>query len=312
MSEVNYIIAREQAVSISAQDADKLIARRDGTAALLFLYLLRRGGSFSLEGAAEKLGIAATEVRRAADCLQSMGLLEISAIPAPAEELPEYTTAEMSSRTMDSDEFRSIINEVQQLLGKVLTGTELKLLFGIYDYLSLPPEVIMMLVSYCIERTERKNGAGRRPTMRSIEREAYVWANKEIMTLEMAEAHLKHLERRESELSKVTAALGIRGRELSSTERKYVESWIALGFGADTLAIAYDRTVMKTGTLQWKYMNSIVSSWHEKNLHTPEEIRDGDRMPLTGRNGNAQKGASVPAAANLERMEKLLDKMKKE
>ncbi|MGE4353976.1 MAG: DnaD domain protein [Oscillospiraceae bacterium] len=309
MNEVKYIIAKEQAVSISPQDADRLIDRRDGTVALLFLYLLRRGGSFTLEDASGRLGVSSAEIRRAAEALESMGLLEIRGIPAPAEELPEYRTQDMRTRTMESAEFSSLVTEVQSLLGKVLSGTELKLLFGIYDYLALPPEVILMLVSFCMERTAKHSGAGKLPTMRSIEREAYIWANREITTLDMAEEHLRFLQKVETELEKVKSAIGIYGRELSSTERKYIESWIGMGFKADSLAIAYDKTVVKTGKLQWKYMDSIVTSWHGKGLHTPEAIKNGDTMPVPRHTGPV-KSSELPGKNDLERMEKLLDKVK--
>ena len=54
------------------------------------------------------------------------------------------------------------------------------------------------------------------------------------------------------------------------TNRKFLS--FALGFSAGARELAYDRTVLKTGRLQWKYMDSIVRSWHGKGLHTPEEI----------------------------------------
>ncbi|MCC8357708.1 MAG: DnaD domain protein, partial [Oscillospiraceae bacterium] len=78
-------------------------------------------------------------------------------------------------------------------------------------------------------------------------------------------------------------ALGIQGRRLSPTERKYIDDWITLGFGPEALALAADRTVTNTGDLKWKYMNSIVHSWHQKGLHTVEEIEKGDRKPAARR-----------------------------
>ena len=308
MNEIKYIIAREQAVCISPADADRLIDRRDGLAALLFLYLLRRGGSFVLDEAAARLGAPKDRVRSAAEALRDMGLLEIRGIPEPAEELPEYTTGQMRERTMDSAEFAALTTEVQSALGRVLSGTELKILFGIYDYLALPPEVICVLVRYCMERTEKRQGPGRRPSLRTIEREAYAWANREISTLEMAETHLRNLEHLESETARVKSAVGISGRELSSTERKYIESWIAMGFDAEALALAYDRTVLKTGRLQWKYMDSIVRSWHGKGLHSLREIREGDTLSPAQA---PRPAGAAPDQSELQRMERLMDKMKK-
>ena len=40
--------------------------------------------------------------------------------------------------------------------------------------------------------------------------------------------------------------------------------------------MAYDRTVLGTGKLAWRYMDKIVSSWHEKGLHSLGEIESGD------------------------------------
>lgn len=308
MNEVRYTIAREQAVVISAADADRLLSRGDAAAALLYIYLLRRGGSFTMDEASKRLGMSSAQLRRAAEALSEMGLLEIRGIPEPPEELPEYSTEQMSERTIDSPEFSSLTAEVQALFGRVLSGTELKLLFGIYDYLALPPEVILMLVSHCIERTEKRLGPGRRPSMRSVEREAYAWANREITTLEAAEEHLRYLQKLDSETEKIKSALGIQGRSLSSTERKYIEDWIALGFSAGALELAYDRTVLKTGRLQWKYMDSIVRSWHGKGLHTPAEIAEGDTMAPP----RAQSGPAEPDRGGIERMERLMNRMKKD
>ncbi len=308
MNEVKYKAAHEPPLAISAAEADRLIDRGDASAALLYIYMLRRGGAFTMAEAASRLRLPAARLRSAAEALADMGLISISGVPAPAEELPEYSTEEMSERTMESAEFASLTAEVQSLFGRVLSGTELKLLFGIYDYLALPPEVILMLISHCIEQTEKRLGAGRRPSMRSIEREAYVWVNREICTLEAAEEHLRRMQRLDSELEKTKAALGIQGRSLSSTERKYIEGWLELGFSHEALAIAYDRTVLKTGRLQWKYMDSIVRSWHGKGLHTPAEIAGGDTMAPP----RSQSGQSEPDRGGIERMERLMSRMKKD
>ena len=48
------------------------------------------------------------------------------------------------------------------------------------------------------------------------------------------------------------------------------------GLSKGTIRMAYERTCLNTGALKWAYMNSILTSWHEQNLHTPEEILAGD------------------------------------
>jgi hypothetical protein len=49
----------------------------------------------------------------------------------------------------------------------------MKLLFGMYDYLALPPEVILELLNFCVDRSREKYGPGRLPSMRAVEKEAY-------------------------------------------------------------------------------------------------------------------------------------------
>ena len=193
------------------------------------------------------------------------------------------------------------------MLGKILSGNELKIFYGIYDYLGLPAEVIVLLVNHCIEKQAARYGEGRKPTVRMIEREAYAWARREIFSLEMAEEYLKHLAKISDMTEKVKEVLRIGNRALSPTEEKYIASWLEMGFDADALEIAYDRTVIKTGELTWAYMNSIVKSWNSKGLRTAADILSNDsRTP-----GQRKKSADrQPDKTELERMKKYLKSLK--
>ena len=66
-------------------------------------------------------------------------------------------------------------------------------------------------------------------------------------------------------------------RRLTATEEQYLTSWIQMGFSDEVIGMAYERTCLNTGGLKWNYMNSILKSWHEKNLHTPKELAEGDQ-----------------------------------
>ena len=251
--------------------AEALIAAHDGDVALLYIYLCRRGGE-DLEQAARELCRTMGEINAAWEKLQRMGLLpgeqgpqgkaEQAARPAPAEELPEYETEDLVRRSREDAGFSAIVTEAQKVLGHVLSSSDLKRLFGIYDYLALPPEVILMLLNHCVGISQ-----GRRPSMRFIEKEAYVWANREILSLEQAEEYIRSSRQRREDMGRIKESLGIRGRELTATEQKYVASWLDLGFGEDCISVAYDRTVTNTGALKWNYMNKILLSWHEKGIH---------------------------------------------
>lgn len=295
--------------ALPAADADKLISAGDGDSALLYIYLLRRGEAPDAELSAA-LGMDGKRLAAAASRLRGMGLLSAGEgrVP-PAQELPEYTSEEVVRRSGEEPAFRGVLAEAERLLGHTLSGADTRTLFGIYDYLGLPVDVIMELMHHCADEARLKYGPGRVPRMRDIEKEAYIWANREIMTFEQAEEYIRSRARLRDEMEGVKRALGISGRPLAPSERKYVESWLELGFGAEALALAYDRTVTNTGQLKWSYMNKIVLSWHDKGLHSREEIERGDAPRRSAAKPRTERPASS-GAGDLERMKKIYDKVR--
>ena len=277
---------------ISPAAADRLIAAHDGDLALLHIFM-QRSGSRDLERAAVELCRTMREIEAAYEKLMRMGLVEEgencllagrtapAPKPAPEDELPEYRTEDIILRCSQDGAFSAVLKEAETVLGHKLSTPDMKKLFGIYDYLALPPEVIMELLHYCMFISEN-----RLPSMRYIEKEAYSWANREILTLEQAEEYISRSKQRREDTMKMAQALGIRGRQLSPTEKKYISAWLDMGFVQDVILLAFDRTVTNTGGLKWSYMNKILSNWKEKGLYSVEEIEEKDgRRPAALRPG---------------------------
>jgi len=269
----------------SPSDADKLLACADGVCALLYLHILRRG-SFSLSAASRELKRSESEIALAADTLRKLDILHEDYC-LEEHELPGYNAKEIAVKAEKDSNFEGIVFEAQRQLGKLLSTNDMQILLGIYDHLGLPAEVIVLLISHCVEVYEKKHGEGRVPTMRFIEKEAWHWARTEVLTFDTAEEHIRLEKEKEEDISKIKEALQIKGRSITATEEKYINSWLDLGFASESIAIAYDRTIIGTGRLAWKYMDKILSTWHEKNLHTSQEINDGDhRTPKTVKSGD--------------------------
>ena len=288
-----------EAFLVSPEEAQHLIAAHDGDVALLWLFL-RQCPESSLEDAARALCRTRAELEAAHEKLQRLSLPAVKAasaaapaagkagpplpVPEPAEELPEYTAKDLTTRSQEDPRFAALVTEAQRALGRMLSTSDLKKLFGLYDYLALPPEVLMMLLNYCVANAP----SGNSPSMRFIEKEGYAWANREILTLEQAEEYIAASQRRREKLSRTAKILGINGRALTNTEAKYLGAWLDMGFDEEMIGMAYDRTVTNTGALKWTYMNGILKSWHEKGLHTPEEVRDKDTRRPRGRAGKSE------------------------
>ena len=323
-----------ETVTLPGSTIDKLVRTGDGDAALLYLYILRTNGQCTTEEAAVALGKGTGVIATEMATLSRLGLVifdddtgtpppytqnettNVTSSRQPLEEPRQYTIDEMKAELNPGSGFSIVVDETQRRLGKILSPDDLMRLFGIYDSLRLPPEVIMQLITHCISECHR-SGSGQAPSLRYIEKAAYTWEREGVFSLERAEEYLKALEARRSEQGKIKKALQIKDREFSATERRYVDSWIDMGFRADAIEIAFDRTVLKTGSLSWGYIDSIIKSWHGKNLHTPQEIQDKDgkknsSKPVAAGTGSPASGHSAPSLEDIERMEQLLKKTKEE
>lgn len=297
--------------------ADKLIAAHDGDVALLYIWLCRYG-AFDPDRAARDLCKTSREIESAYEKLQRLELFVRQEapqqepvhqkLPEPEDTLPEYTASDILQRSSSDEGFKAVLVEAQRVLGKKLSSPDMKTLFGIYDYLALPTEVIFLLLNHCVQSCAAKYGPGRLPSMRSIEKEAYSWVNREILTVEQAEEFIDRAARRRSAVGKIQEALNLRGRALTATESRYIDSWLNMGFDAEAVSIAYDRTVTNTGALKWSYMNKILQSWNEKGLHTAAEIEEKDRRapaPVKG-----IEHSSNVSDADLEYLKAVYEKVK--
>lgn len=311
-------------LALSSQAADRILSAGNGDAALLYLQLLRLGEA-DRSRARKALGWTEDRVYLAWDALAQMGLVD----PADAgktnqkpeaDQPPEYTAADLA-REMENEQspFPHLVGEVQRSLGKILSTADLKQLYTIYDYLALPAEVILILVSHCIVEYERKYGAGHRPRMSQIKKEAHRWVQAGADTADAADAYLKNLEVLRQRENRLLPLLGIHGRTAVESERKYLRAWIDWGFTDEAVALAYERTVLRRGSMNWAYMNSILKNWHAAGLHTVEQIEVGDRKP----GAFCQPAANAPAPAvraagedsraadDMEQMRRIMEKEKR-
>ena len=278
-----------ESVTISQTDMRKLLSAASPDGALLYIYL--QSGN-RLETAEKDLNLNPSRINCAAAVLRQLGLLpeDRPSRIAPGER-PAYSDEDVY-KMMDYDAaFKGLYEEVQRLLGRSLNTEELKILLGFVRYLGLDYDVISVLVSYCKARAEQK-GRKRRISLRSIEQEAYAWAEKGIDTIEEAAAFIQMQNQRQSRIGRLMQLLQIYGRNLTAAEERYANSWLDMGMEEEAIAMAYERTCLNTGGLNWAYMNKILQRWHSQGLHTAEEVRTGDQKPSAPKGASGQLGAA--------------------
>ena len=220
--------------------------------------------------------MSAARYQCAAATLRKLGLwIEEKPRQVIMGERPQYSEKDVITAAEQDQEFRSLYGEIQRLLGRTLNTEELKIILSFVRYLGLPADVVCVLVCYCKDRAKQK-GSLRNPSLRTIEKEAYAWAERGIDSMEEAGAFIQSQNQRRSQLQQIMQLLQIRGRELTGAEERYAQSWLEMGFAKDALALAYERTCLNTGNMNWAYMNKILLRWHESGLHTAQQVRSGD------------------------------------
>lgn len=283
-------------LTIEKGHVDRLLSAASADATLLYLWLRAGNGPAEAEKA---LHMSASRVSAAGATLRQLGLWEEKKEIFVPGERPNYSENDVL-RAMDSDgDFRALYGEVQRLLGKSLNTEELKILLGFVRYLGFSGDVISILVCYCKERA-RQRGNLRNPSLRTIEKEAYAWAELGIDSVQEAAAYIRAQNIRSSQLGRYMKKMGIQGRQLTPGEEKYARQWLDMGFGEDAIAIAYERTCVNTGGLKWPYMNSILQRWHEAGLHTADQIKQGDKKPKVPQGASGKFGqAELDAVAQM-------------
>ena len=284
-------------LNIEKGDMHKLLGAASGDAALLYLYI--RSGNDPAD-APRALRLNETRYSCAAATLRQLGLWQESRRGFIPGQRPNYSEQDVV-RAMDDDrDFRALYGEIQRLLGRNLNTEEMKIILGFVRYLGLPGEVVCVLVCYCKERARQK-GSLRNPSLRTIEKEAYAWAEQGIDTMEEAAAFIHTQNMRNSQLGELMKILQIRGRNLTPGEEKYAKSWLDMGFDKEVIQMAYEKTCLNTGNLSWAYMNKILTSWHDAGLYTVDQVKKGDKKPTVPKGASGELGQ-----AELENIQRLL------
>lgn len=265
------IPANDEFCVLRSQVVDTLLACRDGDGALLYLYLVRRGSEFSEQDAMRELGLTRDRYDRAVHTLTSLHLVHDQTQDRPRQQAeddtkpPRYTVAEMGARREGDHRFASVCTTAEEVLGRTLTENQMRTLMTAYEFLKLPADVLVDMLIYL----KREKGLVSRM---DIEKEAALWADMGIFSVEQEIAFLARREEEKPLVDAMMRALDMAGREPTPYEYRIMSAWIRQGFDVGAVELAKERTYQRIGGFSWKYIRGILKGWHEKNVHTVSEI----------------------------------------
>lgn len=261
---------------------DKYLCEANGSFVKVYLFMLRNFANRQLDisDISNALNLLESDVIRAFKYWNKLGVIKFSQLnekdfdieflpleqivkehdtdekTAPKTSIPtavSYTKSDINSYMKKNDGIRHMFLISEQLLNRNLTDTDRRILFGFYDYLGMPIEVIFTLIEYCISIGKTN--------MRYVEKVAYSWADKGVDTLAKASLFVKEENEISQTLHRFKTKFKITGREFTATEEEYIRNWVyTLKLDDKTIMDAFEKTVANTGKIAFKYMDAILKN----------------------------------------------------
>lgn len=199
----------------------------------------------------------------------------------------EYTLDEVKEFT-NNHEISELLFIIETYLKHPLNSTEMNTVFFWYDGLKFSGELIEYLVEYCIT-----NGHS---SLRYMDKVAMNWAENGIDSIEKAKDHVSI---RSKAYYSIMKAFGISGRNLADSEIVFVNKWSQeYAFDIEIIQEACKRTIAATQKPSFEYTDSILTNWHNQNVHTLKDIAALDEA------FNKSKRSAAPTQANAAKRNK--------
>ena len=192
-------------------------------------------------------------------------LLQLT-LPEMPETRPQYTVQELSVYRTQSKEIERLFATAEQALGKLLTYNDMNVIFGFYDWLRLPLEVIEYLLNYCAQHGHRN--------LRYMEKCAIDWAERDIDDLDKAITYIHTFDKNYRSILK---RMGKLTNFPTPAQRKQMDKWLyEMHMPLDVILEACDKTTLTAEKPSLSYVDKILAKWHKAGINTLDGIKQAD------------------------------------
>jgi len=272
---------------------DRYMIKANPVYVLIYIYGMRLcmggGGGLSSTELAECFNILESDVDNAWRYWEKQGLVQIGrsesemdivflAIPSKQKKTertksegktvmlldtqPVYGVEELELYQEQSRDIKNLFKHAEQAIGKLLSYNDLNIIFGFYDWLRLPIDVIEYLFTYCAENDHRD--------LRYIEKTAVDWADHDIDSVAKAEAYTQGFK---NDYRDIIRALGGSGAP-SVSQKRYIDKWLTVyGMPVEVIQEACDISAVQIGRPKIAYVDKILEDWNKKNIRTVEDVK---------------------------------------
>lgn len=174
------------------------------------------------------------------------------------------TPSELAGRIQESQEIRTLFSMAEQQFHRMLTPTEQRSLLWMRDYLGLGPDVILMLIGYCI--------SVEKPHVRYIETIAVSWQERGILTLSQAQEEVQALTAQRTFTADIMRVFEMK-RNPTPKQQAFIDQWQTKQYSMELITCAYEATIEAIEKLNFPYIDKVLATWSGEGLTSREEVQ---------------------------------------
>ncbi|MEG0846400.1 MAG: DnaD domain protein [Niameybacter sp.] len=200
---------------------------------------------------------------------------------------PHYTSDELTLYCQEHSSIANLFTVCEKHLGRLLSSTDQQVLYGLYDWLNLPLDLIEYLVQYCASNNHTH--------IRYIEKVALGWVDQGIKCVEDAKAQASITKQYRT----ILKALGMTSETITRHQKELLDKWLNdYAFDLSVILEACNRTVTYSSSPSLNYLGSILDKWQEKNIRTLEDITKLDQTHSKEQEATKTKNGKATKSKN--------------
>ncbi len=246
---------------------------------LYALYLATTSEECDFSDIASEVGLLESEVIQAFEELNKEGVLtfdedkilfsaegQAQAANFEIESIPASTVSDIKKSLVQNTALTELCMVAEATYGKTLSDNDLEILYWLHEELSLPSEVILMVIEYCISINKSN--------MKYAQRVAITWKENGIDTIEKATAYIDSENEKKSLFYNIRKTFGTLNRPLTDLEAQYLTKWHnEWNMSEAMILLAYNYCIMQTNKLSYQYMDTIIKNWFDSKIMTVEDAK---------------------------------------
>ena len=201
------------------------------------------------------------------------------------EEEPKPPERDIAAEMTENKALSDLCAIAAEILERPLKKRDMETLYWFYDELELSPEVITLLLEYCVSKDKRG--------MSFIEKTAIKWHKNGITTLGAADDFIRGEKDSESYIGAMKRLFNFGDRKLSKSEEDTLNKWrTEYGMDEDMVSLAYEYSLDAIHQLSFPYIDTILKRWKELGITTVEAAKKDHDDFKSGKNNISSFGNS--------------------